>query len=51
MPRPSVPCVVVIEDLTPPTIALIGEHTDAIARVWRTAGRASIRFDDRPPFS
>ena len=24
---------------------------DAIARIWRTAGRASIRFDDRPPFS
>lgn len=27
------------------------EDTDAIARVWRTAGRASIKFDDRPPFS
>lgn len=27
------------------------EETDAVARVWRTAGRASIRFDDRPPFS
>ena len=27
------------------------EDTDATARLWRTAGRASIRFDDRPPFS
>ena len=27
------------------------EDSDAIARIWRTAGRASIRFDDRPPFS
>ena len=27
------------------------EDTDAIARVWRTAGRASIKIDDRPPFS
>ena len=27
------------------------EDKDSIARTWRTAGRASIRFDDRPPFS
>lgn len=27
------------------------EDTDATARLWRTAGRASIRFDERPPFS
>ena len=27
------------------------EDSDAIARIWRTAGRASIKFDDRPPFS
>lgn len=27
------------------------EDTDATARLWRTAGRASIRLDDRPPFS
>jgi geranylgeranyl reductase family protein len=27
------------------------EDRDATARLWRTAGRASIRFDDRPPFS
>lgn len=27
------------------------EDTDATARLWRTAGRASIRFDDRAPFS
>ena len=27
------------------------EDTDAIARVWRTAGRASIKVDARPPFS
>ncbi|NKB92210.1 MAG: geranylgeranyl reductase family protein [Candidatus Nanopelagicales bacterium] len=26
------------------------EDKDSIARIWRTAGRASIRFDDRPPF-
>jgi len=26
------------------------EDSDAIARIWRTAGRASIKFDDRPPF-
>ncbi len=27
------------------------EDKDSVARIWRTAGRASIRFDDRPPFS
>jgi len=27
------------------------EDTDAVARVWRAAGRTSIRLDDRPPFS
>lgn len=27
------------------------EDADATARLWRTAGRTSIRFDDRPPFS
>jgi geranylgeranyl reductase family protein len=27
------------------------EDTDALARVWRTAGRLSVRMDDRPPFS
>ena len=27
------------------------EDTDTVARLWRTAGRASIKFDDRPPFS
>ena len=27
------------------------EDHDAVARVWRTAGRLSIRLDDRPPFS
>lgn len=27
------------------------EDSDAIARVWRTAGRLSIRLDERPPFS
>ena len=27
------------------------EDTDTLARVWRTAGRASVRLDDRPPFS
>ncbi len=26
------------------------EDKDSVARIWRTAGRASIRFDDRPPF-
>ncbi len=27
------------------------EDTDALARVWRTAGRMSVRLDERPPFS
>ena len=27
------------------------DDADAVARIWRTAGRASIRFDNRPPFS
>jgi geranylgeranyl reductase family protein len=27
------------------------EDTDALARVWRTAGRLSVRLDHRPPFS
>lgn len=27
------------------------EDTDTVARLWRTAGRTSIRFDDRPPFT
>lgn len=27
------------------------EDTDTLARVWRAAGRASIRLDERPPFS
>ncbi|MEL0148601.1 MAG: FAD-dependent monooxygenase, partial [Actinomycetota bacterium] len=27
------------------------EDKDSVARIWRNAGRASIRFDDRPPFS
>ena len=27
------------------------EDRDATARLWRTAGRASVRLDDRPPFS
>ncbi|MFM8351001.1 MAG: oxidoreductase, partial [Actinomycetales bacterium] len=27
------------------------EDSDALARVWRLAGRASIRLDERPPFS
>ncbi len=27
------------------------EDEDVTARVWRAAGRASIRLDDRPPFS
>jgi flavin-dependent dehydrogenase len=26
------------------------EDRDAVARLWRWAGRRSIRFDDRPPF-
>ncbi len=27
------------------------EDHDLLARVWRTAGRLSVRLDDRPPFS
>jgi geranylgeranyl reductase family protein len=27
------------------------EDRDATARLWRAAGRASVRLDDRPPFS
>ena len=27
------------------------EDKDVVARLWRTAGRASVRFDERPPFS
>jgi len=27
------------------------EDTDAVARLWRLAGRASVRWDDRPPFA
>jgi hypothetical protein len=27
------------------------EDSDATARLWRTAGKASIKLDDRPPFS
>ena len=27
------------------------EDTDATARLWRAAGKASIKLDDRPPFS
>ncbi len=27
------------------------EDSDLLARVWRTAGRLSVRFDDRPPFA
>ena len=27
------------------------EDTDAIARLWRLAGRASLAIDDRPPFA
>jgi len=27
------------------------EDSDAIARIWRSAGRASVRLDDRPPFT
>ena len=27
------------------------EDTDTVARLWRVAGRASVRLDDRPPFS
>jgi hypothetical protein len=26
------------------------EDSDALARVWRTAGRLSVKFDDRVPF-
>ncbi|NKB92244.1 MAG: geranylgeranyl reductase family protein [Candidatus Nanopelagicales bacterium] len=26
------------------------EDKDSVARIWRTAGRASMRLDDRPPF-
>ena len=27
------------------------EDKDSVAHIWRTAGRASMKFDDRPPFS
>jgi menaquinone-9 beta-reductase len=27
------------------------EDSDALARVWRAAGRLSVRVDERPPFS
>lgn len=27
------------------------EDSDIVARAWRTAGRASIQFDERPPFT
>ncbi|MGY2064465.1 geranylgeranyl reductase family protein [Blastococcus sp. SYSU DS0619] len=27
------------------------EDRDVVARLWRTAGRLSVRLDDRPPFS
>lgn len=27
------------------------EDSDAIARIWRTSGRLSVRLDDRPPFT
>lgn len=27
------------------------EDTDSVARMWRLAGRTSMKFDDRPPFS
>ena len=27
------------------------EDTDATARLWRAAGRTSLRFDERPPFT
>ena len=27
------------------------EDRDAVARLWRWAGRTSVRFDDRPPFA
>jgi menaquinone-9 beta-reductase len=26
------------------------EDRDVTARIWRAAGRASVRLDDRPPF-
>jgi hypothetical protein len=26
------------------------EDSDALARVWRTAGRLSVKFDERVPF-
>jgi hypothetical protein len=26
------------------------EDRDTVARLWRWAGRTSVRFDDRPPF-
>jgi menaquinone-9 beta-reductase len=27
------------------------EDTDTVARLWRTAGRTSMRLDERPPFT
>jgi hypothetical protein len=27
------------------------EDVDLTARAWRMAGRASLRFDERPPFA
>lgn len=27
------------------------EDRDTVARLWRTAGKASVRFDERPPFA
>ena len=27
------------------------EDTDVVARLWRASGKASLRFDDRPPFT
>jgi hypothetical protein len=27
------------------------QDRDMTARLWRAAGRASVRLDDRPPFS
>ena len=27
------------------------EDRDVVARLWRWAGRSSVRFDDRPPFA
>ena len=27
------------------------EDSDTVARLWRAAGRTSLRLDDRPPFS